>query len=171
MKRTDATVAQSRVRRYLVDMRIEHLDAAMAIERAAYGAPWTRGNFVDSLHAGCLAWCLFDAQPRMLGYALAMQGAGEVHLLNLTIAPADQGQGHARYLLERLVDACASSGAEQVWLEVRASNQRARALYRRFGFTEVGLRKAYYPTTPGTGNGGAREDALAMSYALDKGNR
>ena len=169
MKRDDATAAQSCAQRSLVDMRIEHLDEAMEIERAAYGTPWTRGNFVDSLHAGCLAWCLFDARSRMLGYVLAMQGAGEVHLLNLTVASADRGQGHARHMLDRLIDVCASSGALQVWLEVRASNQRARELYRRIGFTEVGLRRAYYPVMPGAG--GAREDAIAMSYVLGRGSR
>jgi [ribosomal protein S18]-alanine N-acetyltransferase len=165
MKRDDAMAPQPPAQRSLVDMRIEHLDAAMEIERAAYGAPWTRGNFVDSLQAGCLAWCLFDAQSKMLGYVLAMQGAAEVHLLNLTVAPAGQGQGHARYMLDRLIGASASRGAEQVWLEVRASNRRARELYRRFGFTEVGLRKGYYPGTPGAGRG-MREDAVAMSYVL-----
>lgn len=169
MKHEDATAAQSWAQRNLVDMRIGHLDEAMAIERAAYSTPWTRGNFVDSLHAGCLAWCLFDGRSRMLGYVLAMQGAGEVHLLNLTIASANRGQGHARYMLDRLIDVGASSGAQQVWLEVRASNQRARELYRRIGFTEVGLRKAYYPAAPGAG--GAREDAIAMSYVLGRDSR
>jgi ribosomal-protein-alanine N-acetyltransferase len=169
MKRDDATAAQSCAQRSLVDMRIEHLDEAMEIERAAYGTPWTRGNFVDSLHGGCLAWCLFDAWSRMLGYVLAMQGADEVHLLNLTVASAYRGQGHARYMLDRLIEVGASSGAQQVWLEVRASNQRARDLYSRIGFAEVGLRKGYYPATPGAG--GAREDAVAMSYVLGRGSR
>jgi ribosomal-protein-alanine N-acetyltransferase len=117
-----------------------------------------------------MAWCLFDAQPRMLGYVVAMQGAGELHLLNVTVAPAAQHRGHARYMLERLVCAGVSGGDGQVWLEVRASNRRAREMYRRFGFVEVGLRKAYYPAAPGAG-GGAREDAITMSYELAEDGR
>jgi [ribosomal protein S18]-alanine N-acetyltransferase len=169
MKRDDALVLPC-AQRSFDDMRDQHLDTVMAIERAAYGAPWTRGNFVDSLHAGCMAWCLFDAHSRMLGYLVAMQGAGEVHLLNLTVAPEAQGRGHARYMLDRLVAAGVSTGAAQVWLEVRASNQRARELYRRFGFAEVGLRKGYYPATPGNGQS-AREDAIAMSRQFARADR
>lgn len=146
-------------------MRIEHLDAVMAIEIAAYAVPWTRGNFIDSLAEGCTALCLFDARPSMLGYAVSMEGAGEVHLLNLTIAPPSQGQGHARYLLRQLLRAWRSRGVEQAWLEVRASNQRARWIYQRFGFVQTGLRRAYYPAPAGAGNA-AREDAITMGLQL-----
>ena len=44
------------------------------------------------------------------------------------------------------------------WLEVRASNARARSLYARRGFNEVGLRRGYYPAAQGQ-----REDAVVMS--------
>lgn len=157
--------AQCSARRSLVDMRIEHLDSVLCIERSAYGTPWTRGNFVDSLHAGCAAWCLFDEKADIVGYVVALQGAGEIHLLNLTVAGAAQHRGHARHMLDRLVAAGAAGGAGQVWLEVRASNLRARELYRRFGFVEVGLRKGYYPCAPSAG-ANAREDAIAMTYGL-----
>ena len=87
MKRDLALAARGPMQRTLADMRIEHLDAVMAIENAAYAVPWTRGNFIDSLASGCTALCLFDARPAMIGYLVAMRGAGEVHLLNLTSAP------------------------------------------------------------------------------------
>ena len=113
----------------LVDMRIEDLDAVMAIERAVYGTPWTRGNFIDSLHAGCIAWCLSDAQSTLLGYIVAMQGAGEVHLLNLTVAPAAQRQGHARHMLERLVSACAPAAPDRYGSKcAKETSVRARCI-------------------------------------------
>lgn len=168
MKRDLALAARGPMQRTFADMRIEHLDAVMAIENAAYAVPWTRGNFIDSLASGCTALCLFDARPTMIGYLVAMRGAAEVHLLNLTVAPLAQRQGHACHMLEHLVSASNDGVSEQVWLEVRASNARARALYRRFGFAEVGLRKGYYPAPPGSPSG-AREDAVAMSLALARG--
>jgi ribosomal-protein-alanine N-acetyltransferase len=156
--------------RHLVTMRIEHLDAVMQIEVAAYAVPWSRGNFIDSLAGGCIARCLFDERYAMLGYCVAMLGAGELHLLNLTVAPSARHRGHARHMLDHLASAGIAGGAGQVWLEVRASNQRARHLYRQFGFNEVGLRRGYYPSPPGADND-RREDAITMTLALAGGNR
>jgi ribosomal-protein-alanine N-acetyltransferase len=168
MKRDLALASHGPMQRTLTDMRIENLDAVMAIESAAYAVPWTRGNFIDSLASSCTALCLFDARPSMIGYLVAMRGAGEVHLLNLTVAPLARRQGHACHMLEHLVSTANDGVTEQVWLEVRASNAPALALYRRFGFAEVGLRKGYYPA-PSGGASSVREDAVAMSLALARG--
>ncbi len=89
-----------------------------------------------------------------------------MHLLNLTVSPPEQHRGHARYMLGLLVASCVQAGISQIWLEVRESNLRARGLYRRFGFVEVGGRKGYYPTAP-AGASSRREDAVAMSLVLD----
>jgi len=151
--------------RRLVPMTTMRLDSVIAIEREAYAAPWTRGNFVDSLESGYLAQCLLDGAGLMLGYVVAMQGAGEVHLLNLTVATAEQGRGHARHMLDTLVADCRRSGMTRIWLEVRESNARARSLYRRYGLVEAGVRKAYYPTPPGN-TSAWREDAVVMSLSL-----
>ena len=75
---------------------IEDLDAVMRIENEAYPVPWTRGNFLDSLASGCLAQCLTDGHGLLLGYWVAMRGGDELHLLNLTVAPAAQRCGHGR---------------------------------------------------------------------------
>lgn len=152
--------------RRLVPMRTVHLGAVMAIEQAAYAVPWTRGNFIDSLASAYLAQCLLDERDSMLGYFVAMLGASEMHLLNLTVAPAAQGRGHARYMLDALMASSRAEGATQLWLEVRASNARARDLYHRFGLAEVGLRKDYYPGAPERGSPGRREDAVVMRMAL-----
>jgi [ribosomal protein S18]-alanine N-acetyltransferase len=146
-------------------MRPEDLDAVMQIESEAYLVPWTRGNFVDSLASGCIAECLIGAHGLLLGYWVAMRGSDELHLLNLTVAPEAQHRGHGRRMLEHVAMRSRSERARQLWLEVRASNVRARALYRRFGFAEVGLRKAYYPPAPGRVPG-TREDAITMSLQL-----
>lgn len=167
MIRDDLGCTDPRTSRQCVAMRVEHLDAVMAIEIAAYPAPWTRGNFIDSLTGGCTALCLFGTRASMLGYAVSMEGAGEVHLLNLTIAPPARGQGHARYLLGQLLAAWRSRGVEQAWLEVRVSNHRAQWIYQRFGFVQTGLRRAYYPAPAGAGSS-AREDAITMGLRLSQ---
>jgi ribosomal-protein-alanine N-acetyltransferase len=89
-----------------------------------------------------------------------MSGVDELHLLNITVASAWQGQGHGSALLRAVQGHAAALGLSALWLEVRQSNTRARALYRRRGFAEVGLRKGYYPAAV------QREDAVVMTLPV-----
>ncbi len=154
-------------------MLVAHLDAVMAIERRAYDFPWSRGNFIDSLAAGYPAWRLLDADDRLLGYCVCLRGVDEMHLLNLTVAPEQQRRGHARRLLGRLIGECRAAGLPALWLEVRAGNRRARALYARSGFVEAGVRRGYYPALPGApstapGSASPREDAVLMTLDIGR---
>ena len=141
-------------------MRVPDLTEVMAAERRAYPVPWTHGNFVDSLAAGYAAEVLRGTRA-VLGYWVAMPGVDELHLLNITVAPAWQGRGLAVVMLDRLVAECHRRGLTQLWLEVRVGNERAREVYRRYGFAEVGQRRAYYPVQQGP-----REDAVLMSLTV-----
>ncbi len=149
-----------KAQRSLRAMLPSDLPAVLEIEQAAYEFPWSRGNFLDSLHAGYLAQMLFDERRELVGYFIAMAGVDEMHLLNLSVAPAMQGRGHARFLLDALLDHCRRNSAAMLWLEVRTSNERARRLYRRYGFSEIGIRRNYYPAAAGS-----REHAIVMSMA------
>ena len=146
--------------RQLRRIAVGDLDALMAIETAAYAFPWSRGNFFDSIAAGYWLQAL-RRTDEWLGYFVAMAAADELHLLNLTIAPAHQGRGHGRFLLDALCAQGRSLGSTQLWLEVRQSNERALALYLRYGFQAIGVRRGYYPA-----GGGRREDATVMSLPL-----
>ncbi len=139
---------------------VDRLDEVLAIEQAAYPFPWTRGNFIDSLAAGYLAWGRFAPDGTLLGYFLAMPGFEEMHLLNITVAAPHEGRGHARALLDALYRECGRRGVPMLWLEVRDGNHRARALYRCEGFVEAGRRRDYYPAA------GGREDAILMSRPI-----
>jgi ribosomal-protein-alanine N-acetyltransferase len=145
-------------------MQYGDLDQVLAVERAAYSFPWTRGNFIDSLAAGYLAEMLLDDRAGLVGYYVAMAGVDEMHLLNLTVAPAQQRRGHSRSLLDALERRCRERHLATLWLEVRASNARARQVYARRGFAEVGLRRGYYPAGKAQ-----REDAIVMSLPLGEG--
>jgi ribosomal-protein-alanine N-acetyltransferase len=147
--------------RLLLPMRSTQLDGVLAIEAQAYAFPWSRGNFVDSLAAHYPARVLYDEQGAILGYFVAMGGVDEMHLLNLTVDPAVQGRGHGRVLLDAVVALCQAERAARLWLEVRQSNDKARAMYLRAGFAHVGVRKGYYPAAHGK-----REDATVMSLPI-----
>jgi len=151
-------------RAYFMPIGLHEVDTLLAIETVAYAFPWSRGNFIDSLNAGYLARKRVDAAGQWLGYFIAMPGVQELHLLNLTVAPPYQRQGHARAMLDRLVGEGTALGAQRLWLEVRVGNERAQQVYRRYGFREIGVRRGYYPA-----GALARENALVMSLDLAAG--
>ena len=136
------------------------IDAWLVIEESVYSHPWTRRNFLDSITSGYNCQGLWGGET-LLGYFVAMSGVEETHLLNLTVAPAHQGQGWAKLMLEALALWSRGQGAQWLWLEVRASNARALSVYAEHGFRRVGERKNYYPLAPGK-----REDAIVMSLSL-----
>jgi ribosomal-protein-alanine N-acetyltransferase len=142
-------------------MSVGQLDAVVAIEQQVYDFPWSRGNFIDSLSAGYLARVRLMPMQGVIGYFLAMPGVQEMHLLNLAVAAGHQGHGHGRAMMDELIVLSRQQRAERLWLEVRQSNPRARQLYERIGFVQVGLRKRYYPAPHGQ-----REDAVVMSLPL-----
>jgi ribosomal-protein-alanine N-acetyltransferase len=140
-------------------MRAADLAEVMAIESAIYTHPWTRGNFEDSLRAGyeCRSLRIDGA---LVGYFVLMAAAGEAHLLNLSIAAWRQRSGHGNTLLREAASIARARGARNVFLEVRPSNRAAQALYLRFGFRKIAVRRGYYPAHAG------REDALVLTLAL-----
>ena len=144
----------------LTPMQADDLEAVVAIEQSAYSHPWTRGHFRDALTSGYWMQCL-RLHGELLGHVVAMAGVQETHLLNITVAPARQGQGWAPMMLDALALWSRRQGAEWLWLEVRESNQRALQVYERYGFRRVGLRKDYYPA-----DRQQREHAVVMSLNL-----
>ena len=143
----------------LMPMQEIDLTEVMAIESVLYTHPWTRGNFGDSLRAAyqCWTWRLGN---ELLGYFILLVAAGEGHLLNLSVASARQRAGHGSALLKQAMRLARNRGAQHLFLEVRPSNEGAKALYDRFGFRQVAVRRGYYPAH------GGREDALVLTLAL-----
>jgi ribosomal-protein-alanine N-acetyltransferase len=154
-----STPALTEVR--LEAMTPDHLNEVLKIEQHTYAHPWSRGNFADALRAGYPGQLLM-AGDEILGYMVAMRGFEEVHLLNITVAPAHQGQGWGRLMLEALAIWSRGQGAQTLWLEVRQSNARAIRVYEVHGYHRVGLRRGYYPD-----GHGKREDAVVMSLQLN----
>jgi ribosomal-protein-alanine N-acetyltransferase len=84
-----------------------------------------------------------------------------MHLLNITVAPAHQGQGWGHMMLDALSLWSRHQGSQWLWLEVRQSNQRALQVYERYGFKQISIRKDYYPA-----GRLHREHAVVMSLKL-----
>jgi ribosomal-protein-alanine N-acetyltransferase len=135
------------------------LEGVLEVERGAYPFPWTRGIFEDCLRVGYSCWVTAQAST-IVGYGVMSVAVGESHILNLCVRPELQRQGHGRRLLVHLLELSRRHNAEMAFLEVRPSNRAALALYRHVGFSEVGVRRGYYPAARG------REDALILGLDL-----
>jgi ribosomal-protein-alanine N-acetyltransferase len=140
-------------------MQPDDLDRVAELEAAAYAFPWSRGIFLDCLRAD-YDCCVLVRDGLIIGYGVLSSGANEAHILNVCVAPVEQGSGHGRCIVKRLLDFARWHRSKRVFLEVRPSNLRAIALYESIGFNEYGRRPNYYPAKKG------REDALVMAMEL-----
>ena len=155
-------VASQSERLALRPMVVADVDEVHALECSVFPHPWSRANFMDSLACGYDAWVLrADGDGQLAGYFLLMYAPDEAHLLDVAVAGARHGAGLGRFLLDRIAARARAQGVESILLEVRPSNERALQVYRRYGYTEIGRRKGYYPA-----HEGRREDAIVMRYVL-----
>jgi ribosomal-protein-alanine N-acetyltransferase len=133
-----------------------------ALEAQIHAAPWTPGNFRDALAAGYYT-SVGEREGRIVAYGVLILSPGEAQILNLSVVADARREGIGRQLLRRFIDDARRLGAEQIFLEVRVSNDAAISLYDAEGFTAVGRRNGYYP---GIGADAPREDAMVMRRSL-----
>jgi ribosomal-protein-alanine N-acetyltransferase len=141
-------------------MVLADLDEVLALEESVYPHPWSKGNFIDSLDSGYIAWTVRDA-GWLVGYFLLMEAVDEAHLLNVAVCPSHQGRKLGLYLLDKITAVARGASMESILLEVRPSNLRALKVYERYGYKEIGRRKNYYPA-----HNGLREDAIVMRFTV-----
>jgi ribosomal-protein-alanine N-acetyltransferase len=145
----------------IVPMRRRDLRAVMAVERRVFPEPWSLVVFTSelALRQG-RSYKVARRGRRLAGYIGLMFVQDEAHVTTVAVSPDFQRRGVATELLLDAVRTSLSLGARNLSLEVAASNGGAQALYRRFGFAPVGVRKRYYPVSG--------EDAIVMwAYDID----
>lgn len=157
-------------------MQLTDLDAVLAIESVSHIHPWSRGNFSDSLAAAHWAYCIRPVlnsdqakpstflDPQVLwAYCILYPAVDELHLLNITVSPRLRKLGLGARIMEAIEGVAVQQKIPRIILEVRPTNVPAFALYKKLGYEQIGLRKAYYPTNPETG---IREDALVLAKSI-----
>ncbi|MDI9246286.1 ribosomal protein S18-alanine N-acetyltransferase [Marinobacter sp. CHS3-4] len=140
-------------------LQIEDLPEVLDIERMGYSFPWAESVFRDCFRPNYRLWGV-ELSGELVGYAVVAYLVDEAHLLNICVSSRHRRHGFARYLLRYLVCEAAKDGMVQLILEVRESNQSAADLYLSEGFSEIGRRPNYYPSSSG------REDARVLSLTL-----
>lgn len=126
----------------------DDVGAIVAIERAAFTDPWTATSFFELLGRPEI---VFEVATSVgvdggvvVGFAVAYLVDYEGDLANLAVGDSVRRQGVGRRLLGHVLDIARSRGVRIIFLEVRESNDAARALYASEGFMEVGRRAKYY---------------------------
>lgn len=131
--------------------RDEDVTAIAAIERRVFSDPWSERAFRDvlahpAMYFACVRERTADGYTAecVRGYVVAWFAGGQGEIANLAVEESARGRGLGSALLDAALDEARGHGTEEVFLEVRSSNVRARELYASRGFTEVGRRRRYY---------------------------
>jgi ribosomal-protein-alanine N-acetyltransferase len=132
------------------------IDAVLEIENASFTNPWTRDMYLAELRSEGVSFIFLarDKWRRPVGFCACWRVVDELHINNLAVLPEHRRHGVASALLLHVMAEGVRLGAKSATLEVRRSNEPARRLYERFGFSVVGIRRDYY-TNP-------VEDALVL---------
>lgn len=138
-------------------MRTGDVPTVMAIEEAAFPEEWPATAFERELTKNSMAryLVLADESGRVIGFGGLWLMVDAAHVVSVGVAPAARRRGYGRAIVHGLIEMAIDHGMTEATLEVRESNEAARALYRAYGFYEVGRRKRYYPDN--------REDAVIMT--------
>jgi ribosomal-protein-alanine N-acetyltransferase len=133
-------------------------DQILEIENASFPVPWSAKSFEEEINKSISnLWALITDQ-KLFAYICFWMFDREIHILNFAVHPQKRNMGLGKILLENIIKTRTAGGVENIWLEVRPSNIPALSIYKKFGFIEAGLRKAYYSDS--------REDAIIMTLDL-----
>lgn len=120
------------------------LDALLELERECITPPWTEGQLLAELLNGDTYIVAAQEETEILGFAVLRRMGGEAELFRVAVQAAARRRGIASALMENVLSAAENAEIESVFLEVRASNAAAIALYEKHGFAAVGRRRGYY---------------------------
>lgn len=128
------------------DASFDDLEAIVALEAAAFPAPWKRAFFDSELRAAARYNRIAKtADGRLAGYVFAMHYFDEMHINKIAVVDDMRRRGLATALMHDCIDFARRAGIRTLSLEVRQSNLGAQEFYKRLHFTAVYVRPNYYP--------------------------
>lgn len=140
----------------IIPMTAEHLDQVAELEKLCFSDPWSRRMLSEHLENECAATLVAQGEDgTVLGYAGLLVVLDEGYITNVAVRSEYRRQGIAGELLGVFRRFAEGNKLAFLTLEVRESNAAARALYAKYGYQEVGVRKNYYEHP--------RENAIIMT--------
>ena len=148
-------------------MEASDIQTVIALDRQSFSLPWPESAFHYEAEKNAASRCWVaelneDAKnPVLVGMIVVWLILDEVHIATIAVNPTFRQLHIGQRLIAHTLINAAELGAKKAYLEVRKGNLPARALYSKFGFIEVGVRRWYYQDN--------REDAILMNLdELDK---
>ena len=135
-------------------MSAEHVPQVAQLERECFHDPWSERSIAAELNNPLSLWLVALHEQQVVGYVGSQSVMGEADVMNIAVSSRYRRMGIAQELVERLVSALNDAQVHSLTLEVRASNEPAKALYSKLGFEQVGRRPNYYRNP--------KEDALIL---------
>ena len=135
-----------------------HIRQIAALERLCFSDPWSENSIASELKNPLSLWLVAEEEGCVLGYIGSQTVMGEADMMNVAVHPDHRRQGVAEALVTALMQALRGADATILTLEVRISNEPAKAMYEKLGFQQIGCRKNYYRHP--------KEDALILRKEL-----
>ena len=138
----------------LTEMKQEHVSQVAALEKVCFSDPWSENSVAYELTNKLAYWLVALEGDTVVGYIGSQTVMEETDMMNVAVHPDYRRKGIAEALVNGLVEALKERGSHCLTLEVRASNEPAKSLYEKLGFSQIGRRPNYYRNP--------REDALIL---------
>ena len=143
-----------------VRMNPNHVAQVAQLEKECFHDPWSESSIASELENPLSLWLVAQDGQRVVGYVGSQSVMGEADMMNIAVSSQYRRMGIAQELVQRLVTALRENDVYSLALEVRASNEPAKALYSKLGFRQVGCRPNYYRNP--------KEDALILRKEWEK---
>ena len=138
----------------ITEMTLDHVSLVAALEKLCFADPWSENSVASEITNPLSCWLVAVDSSKVVGYVGSQTVCGETDMMNIAVYPDNRRQGIAEKLIEELIIGLKNRGSHCLSLEVRASNEAAKALYEKLGFTQIGRRPNYYRNP--------KEDALIL---------
>ena len=138
----------------ITPMTRAHVSRIAHIEKLCFSDPWSENSIASELENDLSSWLVAVEGEEVAGYVGSQTVMGETDMMNIAVHPDYRRQGIGRQLIAALICGLKERGNRSLMLEVRASNEPAKALYAALGFQQIGVRPRYYSKP--------REDALIL---------
>lgn len=135
-------------------MNSDDIAEVLKIEKECFATPWSENAFNMELKNKLAKYVVARVDGEIIGYGGLWMIIDEGHITNIAVKEEFRGSGAGSEILKHLIDTCKENGISSMTLEVRRGNEPAKALYKKYGFLEAGIRPKYYADD--------NEDALIM---------
>ena len=142
----------------IIEMNADHVASVAQLEKLCFSDPWSEKSIASELTNKLALWLVAEEDGEVAGYIGSQTVPDESDMMNVAVHPDCRRRGIAEALVNALCKALKERGSVSLTLEVRASNDPAKALYDKLGVEQVGRRPNYYRNP--------KEDALILKKML-----